>query len=85
MLLEGELFDRIPSELHHVKTEGTHPLYGRIILDVVRVSKHKLVILLGHNVAGKTRRDARTTKETVIAIYGEIDVFVDNIRSIPYE
>ncbi len=79
-LLIGEVFERLPRELSHIRIEGTYPLYGRLINSVTRVSEHKLEVVLGYNLVGVVKHNVITSDETLIAIYGEIDLYIKDSK-----
>ncbi len=79
-LIVGEVFERLPKELSHNLLEGTYPIYGRLIDEVRRVSEHKLEIVLGYNLEGVIRHDVITSDESLIGVYGEIDLYITNAK-----
>ncbi len=79
-LIVGEVFERLPKGLSHNLLEGTYPIYGRLIDEVRRVSEHKLEIVLGYNLEGVIRHDVITSDESLIGVYGEIDLYITNAK-----
>ncbi len=78
----GDIFDRLPAQLSHNILEGTYPIYGRVITKVLRVSDHKLEIVLGDNLEGIVKHNTITSDETLIGVYGELELYIDNIKEI---
>ncbi len=79
-LIVGDVFERLPKKLSHNLLEGTYPIYGRLIDEVRRVSEHKLEIVLGYNLEGVIRHDVITSDESLIGVYGEIDLYITNAK-----
>ncbi len=70
----GDVFSRLPRELNFNKVKGTHPMYGRTITKIERTSEHKLLVTLGISEWGGA--GYRPSNESVVAVYGEIDIYV---------
>ena len=82
LLVVGEVFERLPKDISHNLLEGTYPIYGRLIDEVRRVSEHKLEIVLGYNLEGVVRHNTITSDESVIGVYGEIDLYIENAKDL---
>jgi len=81
-LVVGEVFERLPKTISHHILKGTYPIYGRLINEVRRVSEHKLEIVLGLNVEGVVRHNTITSDESLIGVYGEIDLYIKNAKGL---
>jgi len=79
-LIVGDVFERLPKEMSHQLLDGTYPLYGRLINEVRRVSEHKLEVVLGFNLEGIVKHNVITSDETLIVVYGEIDLYITNAK-----
>ncbi len=65
-LFIGEVFERVPEQVYWHKAQGSYPIYGREIVNIERVGKHKVVVELGFV-------DDTASQEATIHLYGEID------------